>query len=608
MSIPLQVAYPPQLNQYGFLGYPGYDYQHAAYSLPGGFDEGKKRGIDEVTSPTNASAVGYMEKRLRNSSPTTMFDMDTRTIQQQRTDDTAILQAINNLRVEVSTNVKSDEIKHLATKEDIHQMNLRIDGYAKDVLDLKMSFDQQKVELRDIAELSNKNAASIMELGQRINGPEEGGAQTYRGQHGGDRTRPNQNTQSQKRMNLVLEGIPMETEPFSYLIELGDDMGFVVYKQDITQVLRLKRRDPKDPKPPPMMVSFAQTHVRDSYLRNKHKLKDNPKYDQIWINADETMEVRRLKSKFRRIAYLARNNGETVYFNHQCITIGENTCEAHQLSTIPAQYKPETSQDTQLKRVVQPIRVTEDSTVRAEDAVQVTEMDTGQGVKFQFVDRAKEKKVSKQKVSTKTKSTPTQPPPPGVTAEDKTKDSGACRYPSKKLPDDLSQGGRIKMRLTKHGICFSGPTSYISNMHKIIFYDDDGAKCFSVEQRYGFLEAMFNKEFDLALALSNPDLNGFQVKDMCRNLPKNPGWNAIRKPTLKRLMIKKFEQNPVLLQDLIDTAPHRLIEASWDMLWGEGQPYESKEYDDGTFTGGNQYGDMATSWRDEIIAGLKSKK
>ena len=42
------------------------------------------------------------------------------------------------------------------------------------------------------------------------------------------------------------------------------------------------------------------------------------------------------------------------------------------------------------------------------------------------------------------------------------------------------------------------------------------------------------------------------------------------------------------------------------MLWGGGQPYESKEYDDGTFTGGNKFGDMATTWRDEIIAGLKA--
>ena len=359
-----------------------------------------------------------------------------------------------------------------------------------------------------------------------------------------------------------------------------------------------------DPKPPPLLVSFAQSHVRDSYLRNKYKLKGNPKYDRVWINADETMEVRRLKSKFRRIAYLARNDGETVYFNHQSITIGENTYEANQLSTIPTQYKPDI-QDTQPKRVIESVGADANKPMRGGGDVQVTPMDTDQGAKFQF---------TKKTTAVQPKSTHVPPPPPTTTAipaakpAEAPKGGGACRYPNKKLPDDLSQGGKIKMRLTKYGICFSGPTCYISNMHKVIFYDEDGAKCFSVEQRYGFLEAMFNKEFDLALALTNPDLTGYVVKDMCRNLPKNPAWNAMRHPTLKRLMKKKFEQNPALLQDLIDTAPHRLIEASWDSLWGGGQPYESTDYDDGTFTGGNEFGDMATSWRDELIAEMKSKK
>ena len=41
---------------------------------------------------------------------------------------------------------------------------------------------------------------------------------------------------------------------------------------------------------------------------------------------------------------------------------------------------------------------------------------------------------------------------------------------------------------------------------------------------------------------------------------------------------------------------------SWDMLWGGGQPFESKAYDDGTFDGVNQFGDMSTEWRDEQLA------
>ena len=162
---------------------------------------------------------------------------------------------------------------------------------------------------------------------------------------------------------------------------------------------------------------------------------------------------------------------------------------------------------------------------------------------------------------------------------------------------DQTQGGLFKIRFTKSGLCFSGPTAYISNMFKRIFYDDDGVKCLSVEQRYSFLRAMFNKLLDLAHELMNPDLESFKIKEMCRAIPKKPEWDKVKVPTIRRLMIKKFLQNKDLYDALMATAPHRLIEASWDLLWGGGQPFESESYDNGTFEGLNQFGDMVTEWR-----------
>ena len=38
---------------------------------------------------------------------------------------------------------------------------------------------------------------------------------------------------------------------------------------------------------------------------------------------------------------------------------------------------------------------------------------------------------------------------------------------------------------------------------------------------YGFLQAMFNKEFDLAPTLTNPDLDGYRVKQLCKDIPDN---------------------------------------------------------------------------------------
>ena len=160
------------------------------------------------------------------------------------------------------------------------------------------------------------------------------------------------------------------------------------------------------------------------------------------------------------------------------------------------------------------------------------------------------------------------------------------------------------MRLTCDGLCFSGPTCPISNMYECEFEDEDGTKCFSVEQRHGYLRAVTNKDFELAHDLLTTR-KGHEVKNKTRHLPKNnPEWNRIEHSTLKRLFIKKMEQNPDIKQALLDTAPHKLIEASWDIRWGGGQPFESDAYDNGTSKGLNEFGEMATTWRDEQIAKL----
>ena len=228
------------------------------------FDENKKRTIDEVVSPTQLNQNGITDKRIRNQSPPTLFDLDTRTIQPQRADDSAILAAINSLRAEVSTNLKANDIKELATKEDIRQINARLEGYAHEVAELKETFEQHKANLLEITELSNRNAASIMDMGQRESRPEVGVSAPQQDQHGVGTARSTQNIILSKRFNLVFEGISTDKDPYEYTIKLGEDFGFEVYKMDIVQVVRLPRRDVNDPKPAPMLVSFTHTHIRHS--------------------------------------------------------------------------------------------------------------------------------------------------------------------------------------------------------------------------------------------------------------------------------------------------------------------------------------------------------
>ena len=58
----------------------------------------------------------------------------------------------------------------------------------------------------------------------------------------------------------------------------------------------------------------------------------------------------------------------------------------------------------------------------------------------------------------------------------------------------------------------------------------------------------------------------------------------------------------------METAPHRLIEGSVDNKWGGGEPYSSKKYDDGTFRGNNEFGDIATEYRDKKLAQIRRDK
>ena len=105
---------------------------------------------------------------------------------------------------------------------------------------------------------------------------------------------------------------------------------------------------------------------------------------------------------------------------------------------------------------------------------------------------------------------------------------------------------------------------------------------------------------DLADRVRHAD-TALDAKDVVRHLPSNPEWERIREPTLRDLFIARLSQHPDLMEAFLQTAPHRLVEASWDSHWGGGAPFDSPIYDENKFTGFNKFGDMATSYRDEKL-------
>ena len=139
-------------------------------------------------------------------------------------------------------------------------------------------------------------------------------------QHGGPQSNlPQPNS---RRRNLVFEGLPSlsERDTIDYVIQLCSAIDIVAYQSDFESVLPMRRRDGSS-KPAPVLITFAQYHVRSAILRKKYKLANTVKYVTVFINLDEPIEVRRAKAVFRRIGYQARLDGKNVTIRDEWIDI-----------------------------------------------------------------------------------------------------------------------------------------------------------------------------------------------------------------------------------------------------------------------------------------------
>ena len=135
--------------------------------------------------------------------------------------------------------------------------------------------------------------------------------------------------------------------------------------------------------------------------------------------------------------------------------------------------------------------------------------------------------------------------------------------------------GSVRIRLTKVGLLFSGKSAFISNHYERYFvYEDVGHK--TVDHGYCFKKAICYKRLDLADKVRGAE-TALDAKDVVRKLGKNPEWERVKAPTLGGLFEAKLKQHPDLMEGLLSTAPHRLIEASWDTLWGGGGPLRIRE-------------------------------
>ena len=134
----------------------------------------------------------------------------------------------------------------------------------------------------------------------------------------------------------------------AYILQICTDLEIITFPSDIGNIIPMKRRDPTSNRPPPLLVSFVQQHVRVALLRKKHTLTNIKKYKEVYINPDEPIDIRRNKATFRRVAYKARFDGKSVFFRNTWIQIGNTTYYVSDLDKLPESYQPDTPANARL--------------------------------------------------------------------------------------------------------------------------------------------------------------------------------------------------------------------------------------------------------------------
>ena len=374
----------------------------------------------------------------------------------------------------------------------------------------------------------------------RITGPDVD--TRTRNQHGGAQSVKSQGPN--RRQNIVIHGLKInkEEETMETVLDMCQAMNAIVFSSDIEDITWLGRFDSGSPRPPPLRVSFQYQYQRDNILHKKYKLQDKPKFSMVFINPDEPIEVRQIKGIFRRVANKAREDGKNVTYRADWIQIDEEIYQASELERIPKKYMTESTMNRRPR--------------------------------------------------------PTQEKAPEASGREATSEKDQ-EQDERDVPT-YDEDPNVKIKLTKCGLIFSGSTAFVSNMSYSDFIYKNQPYT-SSEQGLQHQNALHHKVTDIAEKIMKTSDTKL-IKTISHDIPKSELWDKMSPGILWDLTDCKYTQNPPLMKKLLDTAPHRLVEASIDSKWGGGAPFGSDTYNEGVVPGKNVYGDMATTYRDQKIA------
>ena len=467
-------------------------------------DKSQKRELSVGSTPSPSSLVQVDKKQKGNNQEFDWPDMEPAVVPTEIT--------LVDIMAQLKLTAKVSDLEDVAKKKDLIELQGIVSANTVEIQQLKEDLQIQSQRIQLLEESAGRQAASMFDRTRpdvdvnRIN--KHGGAQA---------ATPQQNT---RKRNLVFEGIPAmdEREVIDYVVQMCATLEIIAYPTDIEDVIPMRRRDSSD-KPPPILITFAQLHIRSAILRRKYKLANTDKYSTIFVNPDEPVEVRRAKAVFRRVGFQARNDGRSVIIRDDYIKIDEVEYKISDIEQIPEKYR---------RDIAPPTRST----------------NAGDGVK------------------------------------------------------------RVKIKLTKAGLCFSGPSAFMSHMHRCSFTYRK-VPYSSVEQGYHHLHAEFEEETEIAKAIMDIH-NPYDFKDVTGNIPKTDKWAAKAPSVMWDLNDAKFGQNPDLKKQLLDTAPHKLIEASLDSKWGGACTFGSDIYEQGQVPGSNLCGEQLAKYRNDELAAMSA--
>ena len=141
------------------------------------------------------------------------------------------------------------------------------------------------------------------------------------------------------------------------------------------------------------------------------------------------------------------------------------------------------------------------------------------------------------------------------------------------LPPDLS-GYTVTSKSDRTSIGFFGELNPFSNFHSC-YFDLNGKTYHSTEQFIQYTKAIHFRDNETAeriLRARTP----LDCKKESRNINYNgmdsSSWQQVAKSRCKPGIKAKFDQNRTLMTILLNTGRKRLVECSYDRLWGSGVP------------------------------------